>query len=255
MLKSIDEKIFLFVSSKVSGATISELGKHLFNIDNISDKNIRNVFLPLVRKDKRFIVSNNKIILSDEGLKFKELMETEFTVVDIETTGSRPKTDRITEIGCVRLKGYSIISGFETLINPGRYIPEKITKMTGITNEMVLNAPKIDQVMDMFLEFLGESVFVAHNAHFDINFINKEMHLTKGVGLENKTLCTVKLARRLLPELNSKNLDSLARHFKIERKNRHRAGGDALITAKALIHFWNIIKEKGIYSLEALMSL
>ena len=255
-MQSLIEKIFFFVADKSSGVFINEIGEHVFNIKNISDDNIINVFLPLIEQDKRFkTFDENRVGLSENGIRYKELMETEFTVVDTETTGTNSKTDRITEIGCVKIKGYTILNTFETLINPGRYIPENIIKMTGITNEMVLNAPKIDTVIDRFLEFINDSVFVAHNVSFDLKFINKELQLTKGISLNNEKLCTVKLARKLLPGLNGKNLDSLAKHFNIKRSHRHRAGGDALITAHVLFHLWRIVQEREIFSLEDLLNI
>jgi DNA polymerase-3 subunit epsilon len=153
-----------------------------------------------------------------------------FTIIDIETTGGR-KTDKITEIAIFVHDGKKIVDEFSTLINPEITIPYFISNLTGITNEMVAEAPKFYEVAKKIVEMTTDKVFVAHSASFDYHFLKNEF---KSLGFEfkRKTLCTVKLSRKLIPMQNSYSLGELCSELGIEIKDRHRAAGDALATAK-----------------------
>lgn len=165
------------------------------------------------------------------------LSETPFVVVDTETTGTRPATERIIEIGAVRVVDGEIVETYDQLINPDRIIPGRITQITGISNSMVYESPTADRVMPDFLEFLGDDILVAHNLSFDLGFINAELERLALPPLSNTSLCTLRLARRLLRGLRSKGLTALAKFYGIKVKGRHRALGDAEATAKILVHF------------------
>ncbi len=158
-----------------------------------------------------------------------------FVVVDTETTGSS-EHDRIIEIGAVKLRGGQILGRFSRLVNPGRAIPYAITRLTGITTSMVFDAPPMEEVMPEFLAFLEGGVFVAHNLSFDWRMLAQEAHRL-GLALPSvDTLCTLRLARRVLPGLPSKGLKALCAHFGVPLVQHHRALDDAEATAQVLLH-------------------
>lgn len=154
-----------------------------------------------------------------------------YAIVDIETTGGYAANHRITEVAIYLHDGMQITDSFHTLINPERNIPYYITGLTGITSEMVVDAPSFKEVADEIFKRLDGKIFVAHNAHFDYAFLKKEF---EGVGInwQSKKLCTVRLSRKIIPGLRSYNLGSLSESLGIQILNRHRAGGDAAATVK-----------------------
>jgi DNA polymerase-3 subunit epsilon len=154
-----------------------------------------------------------------------------YAIVDIETTGGYAANHRITEIAIFHHDGIQITETFHTLINPGRDIPYYITGLTGISTEMVLNAPTFEEVAEEIFNFLDGKVFVAHNAHFDYSFLKREFELT-GINWQAKKLCTVRLSRKIIPGLRSYSLGTLSESLGIEIINRHRANGDAHATVK-----------------------
>jgi DNA polymerase-3 subunit epsilon len=156
-----------------------------------------------------------------------------YAIVDIETTGSRPTEDKITEIAIILHDGQKVVNSFTSLINPGRSIPYEITQLTGITNEMVREAPKFHEVARRIVEFTEGKVFVAHNVRFDYSFLKSEFH-SLGYNYQRKTLCTVRLSRKLMPGHPSYSLGKLCSSLKIPLTNRHRAFGDAEATSKLL---------------------
>ena len=176
-----------------------------------------------------------------------------FVVIDIETTGLKPGSASITEIAAIRLNNGQVSAEFHSLVNPGRKIPAAITRLTGITNEMVRDQPSIDAVFTQLHSFLGSAVIAAHNAAFDLSFLNFEAHRLFSSPLLNPSLCTLLLARRLLPRLRSRSLDTLASHLGIASFDRHRAQGDARITADVLFILLEKAKKLGIDSLGELI--
>lgn len=162
-----------------------------------------------------------------------------YTVIDIETTGGNYKMEKITEIAVYKYDGEEIIDEFTTLINPECNIPYFITNLTGITNEMVKNAPKFYEVARKIVEITENAIFVAHNVSFDYNFIRQEF---KNLGYEfhRKQLCTVRTSRKLIPGLPSYSLGNLCNSLGIEIHSRHRAAGDALATVQVLKHLLQI---------------
>ncbi|HFA49021.1 MAG TPA: DNA polymerase III subunit epsilon [Bacteroidetes bacterium] len=156
-------------------------------------------------------------------------MDKIFAIIDIETTGGRAATEKITEIAIVLHDGQKIIGQYETLINPERHIPYGITELTGITDEMVADAPKFYEVAKKIVEMTEGAVFVAHNVRFDYSFVQEEFRRL-GYTYTRKKLCTVRLSRKTFPGLPSYSLGNLIRHFKLNVGARHRAMGDTMAT-------------------------
>ena len=154
-----------------------------------------------------------------------------FCVVDIETTGGSKLYSKITEVAIYRYDGKQVVDELVTLINPECSIPEYISRLTGITNEMVVDAPKFYEIARRIIEITDNSVFVAHNVSFDYGIIQHEFDCL-GYDFKRETLCTVKLSRSLLPGYSSYSLGNICRDLNIEINGRHRAGGDALATVK-----------------------
>lgn len=159
------------------------------------------------------------------------MKEKRYAIVDIETTGGHSGRDKITEIAIVLHDGTQVIDQYQTLINPERSIPAYISSMTGITDEMVAEAPLFYEVAKEIVLRTEGAIFVAHNARFDYGFLKEEFSRL-GYTFSRKQLCTVRLSRQLLPNLKSHSLDSLIRHFNLEIEHRHRALDDALATAE-----------------------
>jgi len=169
-----------------------------------------------------------------------------YAVVDTETTGGRSWLgDRITEIAAVIVRDGEIVEVYETLVNPQRSIPPFITALTNITWDMVRDAPTFDRVAPEVMRVLEGNVFVAHNANFDWRFLTTELSRATGRQLRGRRLCTVKIARKVLPQLSRRSLDYVARYYGVEIRNRHRAGGDALATAKCLIRLMSDLADRG----------
>ena len=154
----------------------------------------------------------------------------EFAIVDIETTGGNASHSRITEIAIVIHDGEKIIDRWESLVNPQKVIPPAIFALTGITNEMVQNAPIFDLISDKVSEMLTDRVFVAHNVNFDYSFVRHELERA-GLKWTARKLCTVRAARKIRPGIISYSLGRLCKSLDIDLENRHRAGGDADATA------------------------
>jgi DNA polymerase-3 subunit epsilon len=162
-------------------------------------------------------------------------MNKRFAIVDIETTGGMVKRDKITEIAIVIHDGNRIIDQWDTLINPERSIPDFITNITGITNEMVSDAPKFYEVAKKIVEMTEGAIFVAHNVRFDYGFIRAEFSKL-GFTYTRKQLCTVRMSRKTFPGLKSYSLGNLIKHFNIHVNARHRALDDTLATAELFDH-------------------
>ena len=181
------------------------------------------------------------------------LDECAFAVVDVETTGCRAVGgDRITEIAVAVVHGGRREIIFESLVNPERPIPRAICAITNITNEMVRGAPRFADLAERLLAALAGRVFVAHNARFDWNFVSAELQRSRDLRLDGSRLCTVRLARRLVRGVRSCGLDNLCRFFGFRNQARHRAGGDALVTAELLCRLLALAREEGARTLQDL---
>src|SRR6187431_1258841 len=154
-----------------------------------------------------------------------------YAIVDIETTGSYASANGITEVAIHVFDGSKIVKKFESLINPLQPIPRYIQSFTGITDEMVANAPQFDEVAEDIFNILNENIFIAHNVNFDYSFLKSHL-LRAGHDLRSKKLFTVRLSRRIFPGFPSYSLGNLCHSLEIDIHNRHRAGGDAEATVK-----------------------
>ena len=190
-------------------------------------------------------------MIDDEALmitnpKDKKIDEEEFVVFDIETTGLNSHTNKIIEIGAVKIKAGRIIDRYSQLINPGISIPYHITEITSITNEQVANQPKIDEVIGKFVEFIGDAVLVAHNAPFDMGFIKRDIKEYLNIDLENSVIDTLQMARDLFPDFKKYGLGDLNKSLGLALEKHHRAVDDSQATANMFIIFLEKYKEKGI---------
>src|SRR2546421_7975188 len=176
------------------------------------------------------------------------LDEVEFVVLDTETTGLRPGPNRVIEIAGIRMRGGEVIDSFQSLVNPNRRLPPFIVQFTGITQEMVAGAPGAEQIFPDFLSFLDGAILVGHNVGFDIGFLSYEAQLL-GYDFPIDGLDTIPLARRFLPTLRRFKLDSVASHLRITAANRHRAMGDARVTAAVFMKLLELAQQQDIQTL------
>ncbi|HEU0054313.1 MAG TPA: 3'-5' exonuclease [Longimicrobium sp.] len=205
----------------------------------------------LLGTDRRFAVSGEGVwSLAAEAPPAVEaaprrLRDEEWVVVDLETTGGSPyRGHRVTEVAAVRVSGGEITDTYCSLVNPERYIPPRIVSLTGITHEMVSGAPLFGQVARQVSEAIAGCVFVAHNAAFDWRFLSHEMQMATGAAPRGRQLCTVRLARKLLPELPSRGLDALSLYFGVNIESRHRALDDAVATARILLRMIEMLEDR-----------
>jgi len=167
-----------------------------------------------------------------------------YVVFDIETTGLSPNLDKITEIGAVKIKDGTITEEYHQLIDPKVPIPRKITELTGITSEMLEGKPTIEEVLPSFMNFcLDCEAVVAHNARFDMGFINHNA-TQQGLNCNFEVFDTLSLSRRLFPYLPNHKLGTVARHLGVKIKDQHRATGDARATTEIFMHCMEIMEHK-----------
>lgn len=174
-----------------------------------------------------------------------QTFEEDFVVLDIETTGLNSEKDKITEIGAVKIRNGKIVERFSSFVNPMVPIPSFIVKLTGITDEMVKDAPPIEAVLLEFVEFINGATLVAHNAPFDLGFIK---HYAKVIGehIHNPVIDTLQLSRKMFPDLGKYRLNIVAKHLGVILENHHRAVDDCKATAEIFIKCMEILKEKGV---------
>ena len=184
------------------------------------------------------------------GLPLRDLV---YAVVDVETTGGPVFSGhRILEIAIVEIRDGVICDEFQTLVNPGRWIPGFIESLTGIGPDMVADAPDFEYVAQEIADRMSGRVFVAHNVGFDWSFVANELTRVGVEVPEMPRLCTVRMARSLVPGLRRRNLDALSQHFRIPNPQRHRAYGDALVTARILLRLLDEAGRRGVADLESL---
>ena len=193
-----------------------------------------------------YVVDDEQDLITNP--KDKMIEDEIYVVFDIETTGFDPFNDKIIEIGAVKMRGREVIGEFSEFVNPEILIPQKITELTTITDEMVANAEKIETVLPRFLEFCTGTTVVAHNAKFDVGFI-KQKTINQGLEYSPSVIDTLPLARTLLPELRGYGLANLVKYFGITLETHHRAVDDAKATAEVFQKFLNMILSKGILKL------
>lgn len=187
----------------------------------------------------------------------REIDEVEFTIFDTETTGLEPESgDRIVEIAAIRFKGKQKIATFQTLINPNRPISESAFQVNNITENMLKDAPTVDKVLPKFLDFIKGSCLSSYNAIFDLGFLNNELRLIKESSLEGVMVVDVlKMAKRLMPDLERFALWFVAQRLGINTQQRHRALADVELTLEVFNRLKEILKTKGVSDFMNLLSL
>ncbi|UCF18956.1 MAG: 3'-5' exonuclease [Gemmatimonadota bacterium] len=199
--------------------------------------------------DPRFQVEQGCWLLCAEPAAYGShpLSDLEFAVVDVEATGGSPaRGDRVTEVAAVRVRGGRVVDSFESLVNPERSIPPAVTALTRITDEMVAGAPSFRELAGPLRGWLEGAVFVAHNVSFDWRFLRAEFERCQGGRLDGERLCTLRLARRIHPELQRRSLGVLADYYSIPVEEWHRAGPDARMTAEIFVRFLGKLSEAGV---------
>ena len=188
-----------------------------------------------------FVDDTERAVYGDFKADFGE----EFISFDIETTGFSSQNDRIIEIGAVRIKNGEILEKYDTFVDPEIDIPERITELTGITNEMVRGQRKIEEVLPEFLNFVGDRLLIAHNASFDTSFIRRAAERTK-LQFNNPYLDTVAMSRYVNPDLSKHKLDVLAKYYDLGDFNHHRACDDAEMLALIFFKMIDKLREEGV---------
>ncbi len=186
-------------------------------------------------------IKNNSLInkRNEKGKSLLELKD-DYTIIDIETTGLDSYYNEIIELGAIKIRNNKIVDRFQTLIKPTEKIDEFIEYLTNITNEMVKDAPKIEDKLKEYIDFIGTDVIIGHNVNFDINFLyDKCLEIYNQPLLKNNYIDTLRIGRRCIKETKNHKLATLAEKFKIDNENEHRALADCIITYK----LFNIEKE------------
>ena len=202
-------------------------------------------FFKILYGVEAYLVDDLKEIVTNDR---SNSLQEDFVVFDIETTGFSPVNNRIIEIGAVKVSGGSIVDHFSSFVNPQTPIPFEIEKLTGIRDDMVVDAPVIEEVLPQFLEFSRDCVLVAHNANFDMSFIQENAR-RQGLSWDFTYVDTVGIARVLLPNQAKHTLDAVAKTLNISLENHHRAVDDAECTALIFVQFIQMLSEREIYTL------
>src|SRR5215510_3332915 len=226
-------------------AAASEIVDAVFKLSHIDDELAGLLVADLIRNDRRFkIVENNTIELQEDDSHGRLLKDLDFVVVDVEATGAKTPPNRLIELGAYRIRAGRIVDKFLQLVNPEIPIPRFVMTLTGISNDMVKRQPVFADVAPKWLDFVSDSVLVAHNAAFDTSFLNHEIsRVYPGHRMVNPHLCTVRLSRRAMPDLSNHRLETIASHFSIPIASRHRAGSDALATAEIFLQLLTKLEE------------
>lgn len=252
------EKVHSYLMERPSGATAKELLDLIFTRPG-ADREFGPRFLQaLLGGDGRFAwhEATGRWTATAHAALARSLDAATWVVVDLETTGGAPAAGHgIIEIGALRVTGGRIVDRFVQLVHPGRRLPPFITGLTGITDAMLADQPRIDAVLPRFTAFAEGAVLVAHNASFDLGFLNAARLAATGDVFDQPHACTLRLTRRLLPQLRRKSLDALAGHFGIPLVDRHRALGDAQITVEVLFRLLDLSQRRGVRRVAELLDL
>ncbi|APM38791.1 PolC-type DNA polymerase III [Clostridium kluyveri] len=205
------------------------------------------------KKNNIKVIYGIEAYMVDDGIPIavngdEKTLDDTFVIFDIETTGFSMTNDNIIEIGAIKIKEGKVIGNFSEFVNPERSIPLTITQLTGITDEMVQNCENIKAILPKFMEFIDNSVVVAHNANFDVGFIKKNC-MELNLKFKNPVMDTIPLCKFLFPELKKFKLNVIAKHLDISLENHHRAVDDAGATCEILLRCFKMLKEKNILNL------
>jgi DNA polymerase III epsilon subunit family exonuclease len=229
-------------------APATEVASLILNLPEVETELASLLVADLIKEDRRLrLREDHHVELLCDDAEQRLLAESDFVVVDLETTGAKTPPGRIMEIGAYRVSQGRLAGDFQTLVNPETPISSFISKLTGITEEMVRDAPLFAEIVTDWLDFAGDAVLVAHNSHFDVRVLNHEIgRVFPGRRMINSHLCTVKLSRSCVPGLMNYQLSTLAEHFNVPHPNRHRAPADALATAEVFIRMLERLQEHGV---------
>lgn len=227
-----------------------QISEAIFRLTNIDTELAAAMVADLIENDPRFVIEPEHLLAAEDTTASALLRDLDFVVLDVEAVHGRGIPARITELGAYRVRAGEILDEFQTLVNPEANVPKFLANLTGISAEMLAPAPKFADIAHAWLDFIGDSVLVAHNANFDLPLLNREIaRVFPGRRLRNADLCTVDLARRLVPQIESYKLDSVAAYFNVEIPRRHRAADDALATARIFLRLLDALSENGILRL------
>lgn len=236
-----------FLASLGGSAPAVEVVEYVMRIGKPDPHFARLLVGDLIDRDPRLSLAEDLVHLIEPDHEMLSLDDVGFVVFDLETTGAKAPPCRIIEIGAYLVKGGLVVDEFHSLVNPGESVPPFISALTGISSEMVRAAPAFAEVVHGFLDFIGDSVLVAHNAQFDMAFLNYEVgKVFEDYRIGNPSLCTVHLSRKLLPLVENHKLKTLANYFSVELINHHRAGPDAKATAEVFVHLLGDLRRLGI---------
>jgi DNA polymerase III, alpha subunit (gram-positive type) len=236
-----------YLTSIGGSASAVRVVDRVMKIRNPEQNIARLLVSDLVERDSRLRLTEDLVEFVNAEHDLIDLAKTSFVILDLETTGAKAPPCRVTEIGAFKVQDGVVVDKFQTLVNPESRIPPFITSLTGISEEMVADAPKFSEIADEFLAFIGDSVLVAHNSRFDMGFLDHEIgRIYQEYRLANPSLCTVQLSRRLLPDIENHKLNTVARHFEVELRNHHRAGDDAFATAHIFLNLLTDMRTRGI---------
>ncbi|MGH8012308.1 MAG: exonuclease domain-containing protein [Candidatus Binataceae bacterium] len=249
------EKLYRFLEQRPGGADFGELTGVLFSGTGSDPEIGARVIQGLLGTDPNFTLDRETGRWSLHKADYLKLPldQARYVVVDLETAATPAIPGAIIEIGAYRMEGRRITDSFQSLVRPRMPIPRFVSGLTSITNEMVNAAPPIEAVLPAFRDFLGDAVMVAHNAQFDHSYLDCEFRRLFGLGLTNPVLCTIRLARRLLPSVKRRRLDLLAGHFGLSTEGRHRGLGDARMAAELLAIFIEMAARMGLGRLDRLI--
>ncbi len=250
------DKLHAYLLERPSGATPRELLDLIFTRPRVDAEFGPRFIRTLLGADPRFAFdgASGRWVATAHAALARALDDTAFVVVDLETTGGTPARGHgIIEIGALRVHGGRVVECFDELVQPGRRLPSFITQLTGITEAMLADRPRIEAVLPRFIAFAAGAVLIAHNAAFDLGFLNAGRLALCGEVFEQPHCCTLRLARRLLPRLRRRSLDALAGHFGIALVDRHRALGDARITVEVFFQLIELLRRHGVLHLGELL--
>lgn len=211
-----------------------------------------------LQQDQRFISDKNNswsIAPLEQFVKDQALEDVNFIITDIETTGSIQGKDRIIDLAAQKIRAGEIVDSFEQLINPEQKISYTISRITGISNETVQNAPTIEEILQKYTQFFDNGIFVAHNSDFDYRFIRAEQDRLNIQPFKTPIdICTYRIAKKLLPNLKTCGISGLAKHFGYEMNGRHRALPDVEATSFFFKHFTTQLEKLNISTLHHLIN-
>ncbi|HEV2801890.1 MAG TPA: exonuclease domain-containing protein [Pyrinomonadaceae bacterium] len=249
----VQEMVDLLRQTGASRAPVEAIARAVLQLPDLDPPTAALLVSDLLKDDWRLRITDGfELELLCEDADCRALDETDYVVIDVETTGAKTPPARITEIGAYRVCGGRIVAEFQTLVNPQMPIPSFIVSLTGITDAMVKSAPLFSEVAADLLGFIDRAVLVAHNAPFDVRFLNHEIaRVFPGKRMFNAQICTVSLSRRVVPDLVNHRLHTVAEHFSVPIVNRHRAAGDAAATAEVFLRLLELLQQNGVRDLAA----